>query len=156
LRSASGLTRRQETFCRAVAHGGDPCAAYRRAFRCERLKPETVERKAAGLLGRGEIASAIWGLRDGVAAQHAVTIERLSRELEEARALALAKGHSAAAVSATLGKAKLHGLPPDRKGAPSISIEAMSDDELDAYIGWLESELHAETGRRDAAGDVGN
>ena len=94
-------------------------------------------------------------MRDGVAARHAVTVERLVRELEEARALAIAKGHSAAAVSATLGKAKLHGLPPDRKGAPSVNIETMSDDELDAYIRWLESELHMEASGRDAAPDDG-
>ena len=146
---ASGLTPNQEAFCRALARGADICAAYGLGYRCARLKVETVQERAKELALQPAIAAAVWGLRVGIAARHVVTVEALAQELEEARALAIDKGHSAAAVSATLGKAKLHGLPIDRKGAFSDSLESMTDAELDAYIDRLESEVQADAGGRE-------
>lgn len=61
------------------------------------------------------MALRIQKLREDARERNKVTVDSLTAELDEARALALAdpKG-AAAAVSATMGKAKLHGLLTDK------------------------------------------
>ena len=66
------------------------------------------------------------------------------------------KGQSAAAVGATMAKAKLHGLllaSPKGKLAP---LEQLSDEELDAYIAELEREVREACGRGKGRGDDGS
>ena len=109
----------------------------------------TVRKRAERLAREPAIVAAAWGLRSGALPHAGLSIDDLARELEQARALAIAKGHSAAAVSATLGKAKLYGLPLDRKGTASADIESMTDAELDAYIARLLAELQGETDNAD-------
>jgi hypothetical protein len=46
--------------------------------------------------------------------RHSVTVDSLTQELEEARLVATAEGQGAAMTSATMGKAKLHGLLVDK------------------------------------------
>jgi hypothetical protein len=46
--------------------------------------------------------------------RHAVTVDSLTQELEEARMVATAEKQGAAMTSATMGKAKLHGLLVDK------------------------------------------
>ena len=46
--------------------------------------------------------------------RHQITIDSLSNQLDEDRDFARQNGHSAAAVSATMGKARLFGLLRDR------------------------------------------
>lgn len=46
--------------------------------------------------------------------QHLVTVQSLTGELEEARELAMKIEQPAPAISATMGKAKIHGLITDK------------------------------------------
>ena len=51
-----------------------------------------------------------------------MTVESLTIELEEARALAKAEGQGAAMVAASNGKAKLHGLLIDKTEVKTLSL----------------------------------
>ena len=73
-------------------------------------------------------------LQERTAAKAEVTRDSILAELEEARVMAKKNGQPAAAVSASMGKAKLVGLVVDRKevGAPGefADLEDMTTDEL--------------------------
>ncbi|MDZ7735582.1 MAG: hypothetical protein U5P41_05360 [Gammaproteobacteria bacterium] len=73
------------------------------------MKPATINRSAKALLDDRKIAE-IDTLRQGHQQRHDLTIDKLSDQIEQARKLALERGQPAAAVSACLAKAKLHGL----------------------------------------------
>ena len=74
------------------------------------MKPTTVNRKAKELLDNGKIAARIEGLQAAARERHEVTVDSLTADLEDDRKLAHKANQAGAAVSATLGKAKLHGL----------------------------------------------
>jgi phage terminase small subunit len=71
---------------------------------------KTADVQGPRLLGDVRVKKAIAEHEAAHAERCQVTVDSLTREYEEARALALANAQSAAAVSATTGKAKLHGL----------------------------------------------
>lgn len=95
---------------------------------------------ATRLKANESVMKRIEELRDKGAARALVTVESLSAELEEARGIAIAEKQSSAAVSATMGKAKLFGLGVENKrltGKVTIRTVAVDDlkeltpDELD-------------------------
>ena len=106
------LTIKQEAFARAYVETGNASEAYRRAYNAENTKQEIVAVRACELLAHRKVSVMVQKLKDQVAERHAVTVDSLVNELEEARIAALTaeSPQSAAAVSATMGKAKLMGL----------------------------------------------
>ncbi|CNF25929.1 Terminase small subunit [Yersinia nurmii] len=108
----ASLTQKQETFCQAYIETGNASEAYRTAYAADKMKPESVNRKAKELLDNGKIAARIAELQGEIKQRHNVTIDSLIKELEEARqsALTAETPQSSAAVAATMGKAKLTGL----------------------------------------------
>lgn len=106
------LTPKQENFCLAYLETGNASEAYRRAYDCGDMKPESVNRKAKELLDNVKITARLTSLREPIIQRHNVTVDSLIAELEEARQAALSAEtvQSAAAVGATMGKAKLCGL----------------------------------------------
>lgn len=106
------LTEKQESFCLAYVAIGNATEAYRRAYDSENMKPATINRTAKELLDNPKIAARLKELRAPAVEKAQLTIEDLLRELEEARRIALecTTPQSGAAVSATMGKAKLLGL----------------------------------------------
>jgi hypothetical protein len=70
---------------------------------------------AAALAREEHIVTRVQELQAVNAEKAGVTVQSLTDELEEARAIAIAEKQSSAAVAATLGKAKLHGLIIDKK-----------------------------------------
>lgn len=68
----------------------------------------------------------------GKAAKKAeITVDSLAQELEEARAIALAEKQTSAAVSATMGKAKLFGLGVEhRRMSGTIQIVNITIEQL--------------------------
>ena len=121
----NNLTPKQERFAQLYIELGNASEAYRQSYDTSRMKPTTVNRNAKAMLDNTKIAARIEELREQHRARHNVTVDSLTDDLDEDRAFARAKGSPAAAVSATLGKAKLHGLLKDRHehagpgGAPS-------------------------------------
>lgn len=108
------LTPKQEAFCLAYIETGNASEAYRRAYDADGMKPESINRKAKELMDNGKIAARVASVQAVAAERALVTVQSLTEELEEARVLALREGQSSAAVSASMGKAKLHGLITDK------------------------------------------
>ncbi len=107
------LTQAQENFAAAYVETGNASEAYRRAYpKSLKWKPESVNVKASESLANVNIAVRVAELKEKAAKRHAVTVDSLIAELEEARAIALQAEtpQTSAAVSATMGKAKLCGL----------------------------------------------
>ena len=103
------LTPKQEKFCQVYIETGNASEAYRQAYNASRTKPEVVAVKASQMLANGKIAVRIDALRALHQKRHEITVDDLVAELEEARKLAFETEKAAAAVQATMGKAKLLG-----------------------------------------------
>lgn len=109
---STGLTVKQEKFCQEFIATGNAGTAYRAAYNAEKMQASTVRSKACELLAVGYITEHIEQLRKKAAERNAVTVDSIISELEVARIAALAAPtpQIAAAVSATMGKAKIAGI----------------------------------------------
>lgn len=112
MNKATQLTPKQAAFCRLYLETGNASEAYRQAYVKSNLTPATVHVKASHLLNSDKIAARVCELQGELRQRHRVTVDSLLAELEEARQAALTakKPQAAAAVTATMGKAKLAGL----------------------------------------------
>ena len=108
------LTPKQESFCQLYIELGNASEAYRQSYDADSMNENTVHVKASELLSNGKVSVRIEQIRSEHKKRHNITIDTLLLELEEARQAALSpmleKPQTAAAVSATMGKAKLLGL----------------------------------------------
>jgi len=123
----SKLTIKQEKFCQAYIETGNASEAYRIAYNAENMLPKTITRKAAELQENGNITARIEALQAKHAKKHAVTIESLTKELEEARAMAAQTENASAMTGATMGKAKIHGhdvTKVENSGSFTINVVA--------------------------------
>lgn len=119
---------KHELFVLGLAEGKSATEAYRDAGY------EDNRHNAARMNTNEHIQNRLRELQSMMAARCLVTVEDLTRELEQARVMAMAdpKG-AAAAVAAIMGKAKLHGLLVDRAENTNmnyvLSDEPMTEDE---------------------------
>lgn len=113
------LTFEQERFAQHLATGASQAEAYREVYpRSRKWKPESVYARASVFASSDKVAQRVAELRRPAARACEVTVEGLTRDLMEARAKALKTNQVSAAVAATMGIAKLHGLlVEDRKNA---------------------------------------
>ena len=125
---AADLTAKQEAFALAYVETGNGSEAYRRAYEVGAdTKPETVWSEASRLLADPKVSARVKELQKEARDLAMVSIGTLTHELEEARAHAMKdeKGASAA-VSAIMGKAKLHKLLDEEKSAGSgVSVQVI-------------------------------
>src|SRR5689334_2319091 len=114
---------RHEAFAQNVASGMSLVEAY------EQAGYDRNYGNAVRLKGNEKVADRIAELQDEAKERTLVTVERLTAELEEARRLALEVSNPSAAVSATMGKAKLNGLLVDKAevGLPSDLAERINE-----------------------------
>jgi len=108
------LTPKQEKFARLYIELSNASEAYRRSYDAKNMKSESIHVNACKLLADAKVAQRVKELQEMHVKRHMVTVDSLTKELEEARELALRIENPAPAVSATLGKAKLHGLLTDK------------------------------------------
>lgn len=108
------LTPKQEKFSQLYIELSNASEAYRRSYNAENMKDESIHVNACKLLSDAKVAQRVKELQEMHVKRHMVTVDSLTKELEEARELALKIENPAPAVSATLGKAKLHGLLTDK------------------------------------------
>jgi hypothetical protein len=130
---APKLTPKQEAFCQAFVETGNATEAYRRAFGEKDWAAGALHVQASKLLSTPKIRLRVDALQAVHAKRHALTVDDLVTELESARSKAMKEPKGAsAAVSATLGKAKLLGLIIDRGevGKPG-DFARMTDAELE-------------------------
>jgi phage terminase small subunit len=104
------LTPKQERFCLKYIETGNAAEAYRQSYNAENMKPVTIRRKAAELLDNGKVTARVRALQQRALERHDVTVDSITAELEEARIRGLKLNQVSAAVGASLGKAKIHGL----------------------------------------------
>lgn len=100
---------KHELFAQGVAKGLTFTKAYEKAG--YEANPDSAKANASRLLTNANVSDRVAELQEMAAQRTLVSIERLTDELEAARELAMRddKG-AAAAVSAVMAKAKLHGL----------------------------------------------
>ena len=108
------LTQKQEDFCLAYIETRNASEAYRRAYAAEKMKPETIAKRASELLGRREITGRLQELRAPAVAKAGITLEQHLADLQRLRDLAEADGKYSAAVSAELARGKASGLHVER------------------------------------------
>ena len=110
------MTPKQEQFARLYVETGNASEAYRQAYSTENMKPETITNEAYKLLQDPDITAMINGLKAEHKARHCITVDAVIEELEQARQKALnaPTPQSGAAVSASMGKAKILGLIVDK------------------------------------------
>lgn len=112
-----GLTPKQEAFCLAYIETGNASEAYRRSYDAGKMQPATINVKASQLLADDKIAVRVAELKAAHVERHNVTIDTIREMLVEDRKLARELETPAAAVSATMGLAKLYGLLTDKLDA---------------------------------------
>lgn len=162
------MTPKQEQFARLYVETGNASEAYRQAYNADNMKPETVTNEAYKLLQDPDISAMVDGLKEEARQRHAVTVDDLLSELEQARAAALAAPtpQSSAAVSATMGKAKMLGLLVDKaeiKAEAEISQVKqeerkcpLSQEEIKQVSNAFFNKSYSEITLADIIGIVGN
>ena len=100
--------RKHELFAQELAKGATQDAAYVSAG----YKPDRGA--ASRLSAKVNIQARVSELQERAAIKVETTVEDIARQLDEDRKLAISLGQPSAAVSATLGKAKVLGLIVDR------------------------------------------
>jgi phage terminase small subunit len=108
------LTPKQERFAQTYVETGNATEAYRRHYSTENMSLNAQYVEACRLLKHPKVSLRIKELNEHHAERHNISIDSLTEELEEARSVAEKTESAAAMVSATMGKAKLHGLLIDR------------------------------------------
>ncbi len=116
---------RHETFAQGLAKGMSATEAYAAAgYKGDR-------KAASNLWTKMDIKERVTELQSKAVKKVEITVDSLAQELEEARAIALAEKQSSAAVSATMGKAKLFGLGVEnRRMSGTIQIVNITIEQL--------------------------
>ena len=135
-------TPKQRKFAESYVEIGNACEAYPLAYDTKNMKLATVRREAMRALSNPIIATYIRELQSAHRQRHDVTVDGLVDELEEARFFAMVFGHIGAAVTATMGKAKLHGLITDNIKLNGLeALKRKTDEELVESIRELAAEI---------------
>ena len=106
------LTPKREKFAQAYVELDCGAAAYREAFSTKNMSDKSVWEHASRLLKDVKVRARVEELKAEHRKRHNLTVDDLLRELEEARVAAMTseKPQAAAAVGATMGKARILGL----------------------------------------------
>ena len=124
------LTPKQEAFALAFIELGNASEAYRRAYDADRMKPETVNREAKALTDNPKIAARLAQLRAAHVERHKFTVDDIIAQLDEDRAFARQMETPAAAVTASMGKAKLLGFLTDKIEHSGLGRREYSREEM--------------------------
>lgn len=108
------MTPKQEAFCLAYVETGNASEAYRRAYSAAKMKAATVNKRASELLADGEVAGRVAELQNQHVERHKFTVDDMIAQLDEDRQFARKLETPAAAVSASMGKAKVLGFLTDK------------------------------------------
>ena len=104
------LTPKQEGFCQDYITTGNQTRAYELNYNVKNMLPASINNKAYELRKNVDVTSRINELQERVAKKFEVTVESLTKEFEEDRQLARELDMPSAAIAATNGKARIHGL----------------------------------------------
>ena len=125
---ADRLTPQQEKFCQKyIECRGNATEAYRQSYDCKESSYNTIKTEAYKLLQNPYLTHTIEMLQAKHAERHAVTVDSLTEELDEAKNFAYTEKQTAAAVSAIMGKAKIHGFDKQILGGEIKTIVKIVD-----------------------------
>ena len=93
------LTPKQEKFAQKYIETSNASEAYRQAYDAHNMSPEAIRVEACRLLQSPNVALTVLRLREEYRERHAVTVDSITTELEEARQLALESTQPSAAIS---------------------------------------------------------
>lgn len=122
------LSSKERRFVVAYAHHNDAAEAAREAGYKDKVGTRTAKRILAKPEAQAFLAECLSSGQErdnaqqkakSTGKQSIVSLASLTEELEEARSRAVDAGQSSAAIAATMGKAKLHGLDHPKKKPPS-------------------------------------
>ena len=111
---ADKLTPKQEKFAQKYVELGNASEAYRQSYNTDNMGYGSIKVEACRLLQNPNVSLTIIELQDAHRKRHDVTVDTITAELDESRALAIADNQLSVSVSATMGKAKIHGLVVDK------------------------------------------
>ena len=136
---ASTLDPVRERFVREYHATGNASEAYRRAKpHAAKWKAETLHVKACNMLKEDKVQIRLEELQAEAAVRHNITVDSITEMLKEDREKAHAAGQIGAAVSASMGLAKLHGLIVDKQEQRRIAgdgdIASIPTDELETIV----------------------
>lgn len=128
---------KMEKFCLAYVETANAAESYRIAYNTENMATATIGREGYNTLQKPQVQARLEELRKKVMERHEITVDTLLAELEEARKAALdaETPQTSAAVSATMGKAKLLGLDKKiveltgKNGAPIETSSTVTVDQ---------------------------
>lgn len=126
------LTAKQEAFCQAIVSGLSQADAYRKAYDAERMKAETVQKRASELMANGVVRGRVESIRAPVVAEVQYDLRTAMGECERALDMAEKLEKPAAMVQAIALRAKLHGLLVDRSEVKTGLLDGFDHEELKA------------------------
>lgn len=101
---------RQEMLSQVFVETGNKTEAYRQAGYSQNCSDRTITGNVMRLFRSPRVLNRVAELQAEAAERHAVTIESLTADLREDRALAYSVKNPSAAVAAVMGMARLNGL----------------------------------------------
>ena len=128
------MTPKQEKFCQLYIELGNASEAYRQAYDASRMKPESVNVNASKLLADAKIALRVDELKAHHAQRHEITVDFVRDLLLEDRKFARECNTPAAAVSASMGLAKLYGHLRDKVEHTGKDGTSFEDEAVNAAI----------------------
>lgn len=107
-----GLTIKQEKFFGLFVELGNASEAYRQAYNASKMTEKQIWEEASKLLKSPKVAQRLKEFREKQEEKLQLTVSDLIKELEETKKVALSAmiPQCGAAISATMGKAKLLGF----------------------------------------------
>ena len=129
---ARPLTVKQETFAFHAASGMSYADAYRHAYNAGNMSPDAIRVEAARLKNHPSVALAIEDQKRAIREETGINAKRVTEMLLSDRQIAYESKQAGAAVSATMGIAKVNGLL-DKAEAPtavSLAIEQSSPRDI--------------------------
>lgn len=134
------LTPKQEAFIAAYLETNNASEAYRRAYDCSRMKPESVWRKAVEVLENVNVSARIAAVRKEARQSVKITLKDHLETLQDLRDKARDAGQFSAAVKAEESRGKASGIytaaEEDEK-----ELRAMSRDDILAELKQIQDIL---------------
>lgn len=108
-------TQKQSAFGEAYVEGGNASEAYRQTYSAGNMSANAIMVEASRALANPKVSLRVLELQAEARERCQVSVQSITIELEAARTKAQGQGNASAMVSASMGKAKLHGLLTDTK-----------------------------------------
>ena len=101
----------EEAFCQAIVKDptGNATAAYRVTHPDSKASNEALWVEASRMMARPNVILRIQEIREALAKRNEVTVDSISKQLEDTIKLATAAEQYSPAITGIMGKAKLHG-----------------------------------------------